>query len=87
MLYGISNIGMALGFTAMLSRMVHHGLLANPVPPEVAKRAVRRFGLGTIAYPVATAAGLLWPPLILIAIGVLAVYYMAEQTQILPKAD
>jgi len=86
-LYGISNIGMALGFTAMLSRMVHHGLLANPVPPEVAKRAVRRFGLGTIAYPVATAAGLLWPPLILIAIGVLAVYYMAEQTQILPKAD
>jgi uncharacterized membrane protein len=86
-LYGISNIGMALGFTAMLSRMVHHGLLANPVPPEVAKRAVRRFGLGTIAYPVATAAGLFWPPLILIAIGVLAVYYMAEQTQILPKAD
>jgi uncharacterized membrane protein len=86
-LYGISNIGMAFGFTAMLSRMVHHGLLANPVPPEVAKRAVRRFGLGTIAYPVATAAGLLWPPLILIAIGVLAVYYMAEQTQILPKAD
>jgi uncharacterized membrane protein len=86
-LYGISNIGMAFGFTAMLSRMVHHGLLANPVPPEVAKRAVRRFGLGTIAYPVATAAGLFWPPLILIAIGVLAVYYMAEQTQILPKAD
>jgi uncharacterized membrane protein len=86
-LYGISNIGMAFGFTAMLSRMVHHGLLANPVPPEVAKRAVLRFGLGTIAYPVATAAGLFWPPLILIAIGVLAVYYMAEQTQILPTAD
>ena len=86
-LYGISNIGMAFGFTAMLSRIVHHGLLANPVTPEVAKRAVQRFGLGTIAYPVATAAGLFWPPLILIAIGVLAVYYMAEQTQILPNAD
>ena len=42
---------------------------------------------GSIAYPAATAAGLLWPPLILIAIAVLAVYYMAEQTQILPKAD
>jgi uncharacterized membrane protein len=86
-LYGISNIGMTFGFTAMLSRIVHHGLLANPVTPEVAKRAVRRFGLGTIAYPVAAAAGLFWPPLILIAIGVLAVYYMAEQTQILPNAD
>ena len=87
LLYGISNIGMALGFTAMLSRIVHHGLLANPVTPEVAQRAVRRFGLGTIAYPVATAAGLFWPPLILIAITFLAVYYMAEQTQILPIAD
>jgi uncharacterized membrane protein len=86
-LYGISNIGMALAFTVMLSRMVHHGLLANPVAPDVARRAVRRFGLGSIAYPAATAAGLLWPPLILIAIAVLAVYYMAEQTQILPKAD
>ena len=61
-LYGISNIGMAFGFTAMLSRMVRHGLLANPVRPDVGRRAVRRFGLGTIAYPVATAAGLLWPP-------------------------
>jgi hypothetical protein len=27
---------------------------------------------------------LLWPPLILIAIGTLAVYYMAEHTPILP---
>ena len=83
-LCGISNIGMAFGFTAMLSRIVHHGLLANPVTPEVPKRAVQRFGLGTIAYPLATAAGLFWPPLILIAIAVLAVFYMAEQTQILP---
>jgi uncharacterized membrane protein len=83
LLYGISNIGMAFGFTAMLSRMVGHGLLARPVPADVGRRAVRRFGLGIIAYPVATAAGLLWPPLILIAIGTLAVYYMAEQTPIL----
>jgi uncharacterized membrane protein len=87
LLYGISNIGMAFGFTAMLSRIVHHGLLANPVAPEVAQRAVRRFGLGTIAYPLATAAGLLWPPLILIAIAVLAVYYVVEQTHILTNAD
>jgi uncharacterized membrane protein len=87
LLYGISNIGMAFGFTAMLSRIVHHGLLTNPVAPQVAQRAVRRFGLGTIVYPLATAAGLFWAPLILIAIAVLAVYYMAEQTQILPNAD
>ena len=84
LLYGISNIGMALGFTVMLSRIIHHGLLVNPVPPDVGNRAIRRFGLGTIAYPVATTLGLLWPPLMLIAIGILAIYYMAEQTQILP---
>jgi TMEM175 potassium channel family protein len=87
LLYGISNSGMAFAFTVMLSRMTHHGLLLNPVSAEVAKRAVRRFGLGTVAYPAVTVAGLVWPPLVLIAIGVLAVYYMAERTQILPTAD
>jgi len=84
LLYGISNVGMAFAFTAMLSRMIHHGLLVRPVPREVGNRAIRRFGLGTIAYPVVTALGLIWPPFMLIGIGALAVYYMAEQTQILP---
>jgi uncharacterized membrane protein len=84
LLYGVSNVGMAFAFTAMLSRMIHHGLLVRPVPPDVGNRAIRRFGLGTIAYPVVTALGLIWPPFMLIGIGALAVYYMAEQTQILP---
>ena len=84
LLYGVSNMGMAFAFTAMLSRMIHHGLLVRPVPPYVGNRAIRRFGLGTIAYPVVTALGLIWPPFMLIGIGALAVYYMAEQTQILP---
>jgi len=85
LLYGVSNMGMAFAFTAMLSRMIHHGLLVRPVPPDVGNRAIRRFGLGTIAYPVVTALGLIWPPFMLIGIGALAVYYMAEQTQILPS--
>ena len=84
LLYGISNIGMAFSFTVMLSRIVHHGLLVHPVPPDVGNRAIRRFGVGTIIYPAATVLGLLWPPLILITMGAVAVYYMAEQTQILP---
>ena len=50
LLYGISNRGMAVAFTAMLSRMVHHGLLVNPVPPDVGNLAIRRFGLGTVAF-------------------------------------
>ena len=76
---------MAFAFTAMLSRIVHRGLLVVPVPPDVGNKAIRRFGLGTIAYPAATALGLLWPPSMLIAIGALAIYYMTEQTQILPS--
>jgi len=87
LLYGVSNSGMALSFTAMLSRMTRHGLLLNPVSSEVASQAVRRFGLGTVAYPAATVAGLFWPPLTLIAIGALAVYYMTERSQILPPAS
>jgi uncharacterized membrane protein len=85
LLYGISNIGMSIGFGAMFSRMVHHGLLVTPVSPEVGKRATRRFGLGSIGYPLATAAGLVWPPLVLVAIGGLALYYTFEQTQLLPR--
>jgi uncharacterized membrane protein len=85
-LYGLSNIGMSFAFTAMFARMVGKGLLIHPVDAETGRRAVRRFGLGTIAYPIATVLGLLWPPLMLLAIGGLAAYYMIEQTQVLPEA-
>ncbi len=86
-LYGVSNIGMAISFTMMLARIVHHGLLRHPVSPTVGEAAIRRFGLGTIVYPIATGLGLLWPPAILITMGALAIYYMTEQSQILPSAD
>jgi uncharacterized membrane protein len=84
-LYGISNIGMALAFTMMLARMVHHGLLRVPVSSEVGNNAIRRFGVGTVVYPIATGLGLLWPPAMLITIGALAIYYMTEHTKILPS--
>jgi len=86
-LYGISNIGMSVGYSMMLHRMVHHGLLKDPVTPEVGRTALRRFGMGLLAYPAATGLGLIWPPLMLIAAGGLAVFYMFEQTQILPAAE
>lgn len=86
-LYGISNVGMAISFTMMLARIVHHGLLRQPVSREVGDAAIRRFGLGTIVYPIATVLGLLWPPAILVTMGALAVYYMTEQAQILPSTS
>jgi uncharacterized membrane protein len=86
LLYGLSDIGMAFSFTAMFARVVRHGLLAMPVDPVTARRAVRRFGLGTVGYPAAMAAGLIWPPLILAGITVLTAYYMLEETHIDPAA-
>ena len=65
--------------------MVKHGLLAQPIDPARGRKAVRRFGLGTLAYPIATAIGLLSPPVMLLAYGGLATYYMFEQTAILPS--
>ena len=84
LLYGLSNIGMAFSFTAMFAHMVHRNLLATPLEPAVGRRAIRRFGLGTLAYPAATIAGLIWPPLMLIALTVLALYYATERT---PNAE
>jgi uncharacterized membrane protein len=86
-LYGVSNIGMSIGYFSMLHRMIHHGLLKRPVEKDVGRTALLKFGLGNVAYPVATGLGLLWPPLILVTTGSLAVYYMFEQTDILPGED
>jgi uncharacterized membrane protein len=86
LLYGLSDIGMAFSFTAMFSRVVHHGLLEVPVDRVTARRAVRRFGLGTIGYPAAMAAGLIWPPLILAGIAALTGYYMLAETRVTPVA-
>ena len=86
-LYGISNLGMSLGFVSMLHRMIYHGLLKHPVELSVGRVALMRFGIGTIAYPISTGLGLLWPPLVLITMGGLAIYYMFEQTQILPSPE
>jgi uncharacterized membrane protein len=84
-LYGFSNFGMAIGFRVMLARMVNHGLLIHPVEPEVGQAAIRRFGLGSTAYPIATAIGLIWPPFVLVGMGAICLYYVVEQTAILPS--
>ena len=78
LLYGLSNIGMAFSFTAMFAHMVHRDLLATSFGPEAGRRAIRQFGLGTLAYPAATIAGLIWPPLMLLALSGLAIYYAAR---------
>jgi TMEM175 potassium channel family protein len=83
-LYGVAIEGMSISFVLILWRMITHNLLVRPVDPAVGRKAVLRFGLGTLAYPVAVVIGLLSPPAMLLAFVALAAYYMIEHTAILP---
>jgi uncharacterized membrane protein len=85
LLYAISMEGVAISFGLILHRIVRHGLLGQPVGDAEARSALRRFGLGTLAYPIAALIGLLSPPAMLVAYLALAAYYMVEHTAILPS--
>jgi uncharacterized membrane protein len=85
LLYAISMQGMAISFGLLLHRIIRHDLLGRPVGDAEARTALRRFGLGTLAYPLAALIGLLSPPVMLLAYVALAAYYMIEHTPILPS--
>lgn len=85
LLYAISMQGMAISFGLILQRIVRHGLLDRPIGEAEARSALRRFGLGTLAYPVVAVIGLLWPPALLMGYVAVAAYYMIEHTAILPS--
>ena len=85
-LYGISMEGMAVSFTVILGHLVRHQLMHEPVDPATGRRAVRRFGLGTLVYPLVVLVGLVSAPLMLLLYAVLAGFYVVEQTPILGRA-
>lgn len=85
-LYGVSTIGIGISFILMLHRIVKHELLIEPVAEAVGRRAVRRFAIGNVAYPIATLLGLVWPPLMLFAVGGITLYYAVDQFQVLPSS-
>lgn len=85
LLYAVSMHGMAISFGLILHRIIRHELLASPVGPAEARQALWRFGLGTLAYPVAALIGLLSPPVMLLVYVALAAYYLIEHTAILPS--
>src|SRR6478752_1879633 len=76
-LYGISMEGMAVSFTVML----------EPVDAATGRRAVRRFGLGTLVYPLVVLVGLVSAPVMLLLYAVLTGFYVIEQTPIMGRAD
>lgn len=86
-LYGLSMEGMAVSFTLMLRHLVRRGLLIHPVDRATGRRAVRRFGLGTVVYPIVVLVGLVSPPVMLLLYAALTGFYITEQTPILPSDE
>ena len=85
-LYGVSMEGMAICFTLMLRHMVRRPLLHHPVDEATGRRAVRRFGLGTVVYPLIVLVGLFSAPVMLLLYAALTAFYVTEQTPILGPA-
>jgi len=86
-LYGISMEGMAVSFTVMLRHLVRHQLMHEPVDAATGRSAVRRFGVGTLVYPLIVLVGLVSAPVMLLLYAVLTGFYVTEQTPILGRAD
>jgi uncharacterized membrane protein len=63
----------------------------QPLPPDVARRSVWRFGLGSVAYLVTIAIAFVSAPAALAMIALVAVYYLFDQTPAtgneMPSAD
>jgi len=79
-LYGASTEGMSISFTLILRHLIRAGLLLRPVSPAEGRRAIRRFGVGSVLYPVVTAVGLLSPLLMLLLYAAMTGFYILEQT-------
>jgi uncharacterized membrane protein len=83
-LYGVSMEGMSISYRLIISRMVRKNLLIRPVDEQTGRKAIRRFGLGTLIYPLVVVIGLFSPTIMLLLYAVLTVFYVLEQTPIMP---
>jgi uncharacterized membrane protein len=84
LLYGASNEGMAIAFLLIVRHMLYKPLVAGKVDPAARKKAVIRFGLGSLLYPVVTLIGLFSALLMYVFYLATIVYYIADQTQLFP---
>jgi uncharacterized membrane protein len=84
LLYGISMEGMSIGFSTMLARLLSHDLLVVRVPKPEQRRVLTRFGLGLVIYPLVVVVGLFSMQTMLLLYFLLTLYYMFEQTALLP---
>ena len=77
LLYGATSSAMAVGFNLMWRYLLRHDELRRPtVTRESLAVRNRRFNLGLLSYPLATALGLLSVPLFLVLVFGLALLYL-----------
>jgi uncharacterized membrane protein len=73
-------LGMAISFAILFWWSLRHEHLKVPLTRAAARRAAIRFGAGNFAYAVAIGVAFLNPWISLLISGLVAVYYVFEQT-------
>jgi uncharacterized membrane protein len=84
LLYGLSNEGMAVAFLLIVRHMLYKPLVKGPVDPTARRKAVIMFGLGSVGYPIITVVGLFSAVTMYVLYIATIVYYIVDQTQLLP---
>ncbi|GAC1375898.1 MAG: TMEM175 family protein [Actinomycetota bacterium] len=79
-LYGVVLEGMSLSFGAIFLWSIRQGHLPRPLKEADARRAQWRFGIGSFVYLAAAALAFVSAPLALGLYGIIACYYIFEQT-------
>jgi uncharacterized membrane protein len=80
-LYAAILEGAALSFVAIFAWSLRDDARRHtPLPPDEARRALVRFGIGTLVYLATIVVAFISAPAALAAIALVAVYYMFEQT-------
>jgi uncharacterized membrane protein len=78
--YSLVFEGLSIAFFFVFWYPIKHGLLEQPIRPEAERAAVVRFCLGSAGYLVAVGVAFVSPTAALAVNGLLAVYYMVDQT-------
>jgi uncharacterized membrane protein len=86
-LYGISNEGMAIAFFLILRHMLTKPLVRQLVAPADRRKSLIRFAVGSIVYPVITIIGLISTETMYVLYLATIVYYIVDQTQIIPGEE
>jgi uncharacterized membrane protein len=73
-------VGMGVSFGVLFWWCIKHEHLKTPLPSSAIWAAVIRFGIGNVAYIAAVGIAFLSPSAALLISGLVAVYYMFEQT-------